>query len=168
MAKGTTHSNWRDPAERLHPPGYGDQGFQSVHALGTGDDDPAVVIVKYPPNRVIPVHAHDTDYCSVVVEGSVEVTRRVERVGDIRIVKAGTAYGPLVVGAEGCTVIDIFASRAGIPANFVRAEDRERAGGAPLQEYLALVARTLAGAGAAAALAADPAPPAATEEGTQP
>jgi hypothetical protein len=149
VTKGITHSNWRDPTDRLHPPGYGDAGFQSVHALGREADDPAVVIVKYPPGRVIPVHAHDTDYCSVVVEGSVEVTRRVERVGDIRVVRAGTAYGPLVVGPEGCTVIDIFASRAGIPANFVRAEDRARAGGPPLQEYLALVARTLADASAA-------------------
>jgi hypothetical protein len=39
-----------------------------------------------------------------------EVTRKVHEVGSVRIVKAGTAYGPLRVGESGCTVVDIFAA----------------------------------------------------------
>src|SRR5687768_8962316 len=120
MTKGITHSNWRDPAQRFHPPGYGVPGFSSLIPLGPGPDDPAVVVVKYPPGRVIPVHTHDTTYASIVVEGTIEVTRRVETVSDIRVVQAGTAYGPLVVGPEGCTVLDFFARRSAIPARFIR------------------------------------------------
>lgn len=140
MTRGTTHTSWIDPVDKIHPPGYGDLGFQSVIPLGPGPDDPAVVIVQYPPGRTIPVHSHDADYCTIVVAGEIDVTRRPETVGDIRIVRGGTAYGPLVVGPEGCTVIDVFSRRSAIPARFVKAAD---AAAASRPEVLAHVAQLL-------------------------
>ena len=70
----------------------------------------ADLMVRYDPGSEVPVHFHDSDYCSLVVDGSIEITRKVHEVGSVRIVKAGTAYGPLKVGPQGCTVIDIFAA----------------------------------------------------------
>ena len=71
---------------------------------GTG-----VLVVRYDPGSRVDVHYHDCDYCSIVVEGSIEISHVRHEVGDMRFVKAGTVYGPLITGPEGCTVIDIFA-----------------------------------------------------------
>jgi len=78
--------------------------------FGSDGDETRAVLVRYEPGSEVPVHHHPSDYCSLVVEGSVEVTRKVHEVGSVRIVKAGTAYGPLKIGESGCTVIDIFAA----------------------------------------------------------
>jgi anti-sigma factor ChrR (cupin superfamily) len=79
-------------------------------AFGTEGQETRAVLVRYEPGSEVPVHYHPSDYCSVVVEGSVEITRRIHEAGSVRLVKAGTAYGPLRVGEQGCTVIDIFAA----------------------------------------------------------
>ncbi len=53
-------------------------------------------------------HSHQCDYAEIILHGSQQVTRRWYKAGDVRIVKAGTVYGPLVAGPEGATVIVIF------------------------------------------------------------
>jgi hypothetical protein len=97
-----------DPVKKLH---YSQMG------LGN-DDDPAtlILVVKYDAGAEVGVHYHGCDYCSIVVEGSIEVTRRVHGVGSMRFVKANTAYGPLKAGPEGCTVIDVFATGRADPS----------------------------------------------------
>lgn len=98
----TETSDWQEsPDLRLR--------FKTISFGEVGGESQAV-LVRYEPGAEVPVHYHPSDYCSIVVEGSLEITRRQHRPGSIRIVKAGTAYGPLVVGPEGCTVIDIFAA----------------------------------------------------------
>ena len=72
-------------------------------------DEGTVSVVHYWPGSEVPPHFHNVDYCSVVVEGSIEVTRRVYEPGSMRFVRANTAYGPLKAGPEGCVVIDFFA-----------------------------------------------------------
>ena len=72
-----------------------------------------ILVVKYEPGARVEPHFHHCDYASIVVAGSIEVTRRNHEVGSIRVVDAGTAYGPLLAGPEGCTVIEVFAT--GIP-----------------------------------------------------
>ena len=72
-------------------------------------DNVMISVVHYGPGAVVPVHSHNVDYCSIVVAGSIEVTRRRYETGSMRIVRANTAYGPLDVGPDGCTVIDVFA-----------------------------------------------------------
>jgi len=71
---------------------------------GTG-----VLVVRYDPNCVVGVHYHNCDYCSVIVEGSIKIGHETHEVGSMRFVKAGTVYGPLIAGPEGCTAIDVFA-----------------------------------------------------------
>lgn len=81
------------------------------HFIGDQAEKNSVMmtIVEYAPNAVVEPHYHLVDYASVVVRGSIEITKKQEHVGAIRLVKAGVGYGPLRAGPEGCTVLDIFA-----------------------------------------------------------
>ena len=118
--KGFIDTSW-DDAEFIDTP-IGRACFIDV-----GDPENAhralVALVDYAPGTIIPPHSHATDYTSVVVEGTIEVTRRKHGVGDIRVVKAGTVYGPLVAGPDGCKVIEIFADRSGILATYPKTDD---------------------------------------------
>jgi hypothetical protein len=82
----------------------------STFRVGVPEDPDAPTIFRtyFPPNFEVPPHTHACDYAEVILEGSQQVTRKWHYPGDIRIVKAGTAYGPLVAGPEGATVLLIF------------------------------------------------------------
>lgn len=120
---------------------YADTLLGKAFLIDVGDEDnvhrPLVGMVHYAPGAEVPVHYHDTDYVSIVVEGEIEVTRKVHGPGSVRIVKKGTAYGPLRAGPDGCRVVEVFADRAGIMATFLG--DDELA-----VEYRRLQAETLA------------------------
>jgi hypothetical protein len=81
--------------------------------FGTTESPGRVFVVKYGPGYVNEPHSHDTDYCSIVVEGSVEIARKTFGPGAIRFVKAFTTYGPIVVGPDGATVIEFFPGPTG-------------------------------------------------------
>ena len=106
--KGQFFYTWKDTEDWVEVPEL-QLRYKSLPFGGEGDETRAV-LVRYDPGSEVPVHHHPSDYCSLVVEGSVEVTRKLHEVGSVRIVKAGTAYGPLKIGESGCTVIDIFAA----------------------------------------------------------
>lgn len=72
-------------------------------------DSPIVFLAEFPPGFRVEPHSHEADYLEIILKGSIEVTRRVHSAGDIRSVRAGTAYGPLIAGPEGCTFLVIFA-----------------------------------------------------------
>ncbi len=78
--------------------------------VGDPDDETAPVVFKiqYPPSAGIAAHAHITDYAEIILEGSQQVGHRWHHAGDIRIVKAGAGYGPLVAGPAGATVLIVF------------------------------------------------------------
>ena len=67
-----------------------------------------VVMVEFPPGAQVDPHTHTADYVEVVIAGSQMVTGRWHHAGDLRTVRAGTGYGPLVAGPEGATVMLIF------------------------------------------------------------
>lgn len=121
-------TRWDDPTLDWQ----GDHRVRSaIIDLGDPDDPdrPLVAVIEYAPNITVRPHTHPSDYCSIVVRGSVEVTRQQHGVGSIRFVKAGTVYGPLVAGPEGTTLIDIFADRNGYVADWGKVDDeadRER------------------------------------------
>ena len=69
----------------------------------------------YPPAWTVSPHLHDPDYAEIILEGSLQVTRRWYHEEDIRIVKGGTVYGPVIAGPDGATVLIIF--RGGSPVN---------------------------------------------------
>jgi hypothetical protein len=89
-------------------------GAKATRFVIAADQDdkaaPVVFRVDFPPNCHVAPHTHDTDYCEIILSGSQQVTRKWHHAGDVRIVQAGTAYGPLVAGPEGCSVLAIFAS----------------------------------------------------------
>lgn len=126
----------------LDDPGWidGGTGQGRFAAMPLGDDEhgPVVAIVEYAPGTRIGVHHHDSDYCSIVLSGEIEVTRRVEGPGSIRHVRAGTAYGPLVVGDQGCTVLEVFEDRTTFVAPvYLREDDRLRGELSPMPRLLA-------------------------------
>jgi hypothetical protein len=87
----------------------GSTNVESVwYDFGTVENPGRVFIVKYGPNYLNPAHSHDTDYCSIVIEGSIAIARKTFGPGSIRFVKAETTYGPIVAGPEGATVIEFF------------------------------------------------------------
>lgn len=121
--KGFLDTSWDELA-------FIDSPLGRAALIDIGDDDgrtrPLVAAVHYPPDAEVPPHYHDTDYCSFIIEGEIEVTRRVHRAGDVRVVKKGTVYGPLKAGPNGCKVIEVFADRTGIQATFLNIDEHQR------------------------------------------
>ena len=78
--------------------------------LGETDDPTAPVVFhgKYPPGSRTEPHHHVTDYAEIILSGTQQVTRQWYKAGDVRIIEAGTAYGPLIAGPEGCETLVIF------------------------------------------------------------
>jgi hypothetical protein len=114
--KGQRMVTWAEPGAWNESP---DESLRYARfALGVDENGAAttILVVKYAPGARIEPHYHGSDYCSIVVEGSIEVTRRNHEVGSMRFVNAGTTYGPLVAGPEGCTVVDIFATGVAEPS----------------------------------------------------
>jgi hypothetical protein len=103
-----------------------------VSSVRVGEEDdpdsPLLLMMSFPPNGRIPVHSHQTDYAEVILEGAQYVGRRLHQAGDVRIVKAGTAYGPLVAGPEGARVLVIFRDSRwrGQPTQSSEAEELRR------------------------------------------
>jgi mannose-6-phosphate isomerase-like protein (cupin superfamily) len=133
-ARGQRHLSLQEPGWTAGP---GGQGRFTVLPLGDDEHGPLVAIVEYAPGVRLGVHHHDSDYCSIVVAGEVEITRRMEQVGSIRLVRAGTAYGPLVVGPEGCTVVEIFEDRTTFTKPvYLKEVDRAAAAASPMPELV--------------------------------
>jgi hypothetical protein len=83
----------------------------------TGENcDLTVLIFTLPPDYVGKVHWHPADTVYVVRRGQFTVAGEGTYVeGDIRWVKAGTAYGPEGAGPEGCDVMLIAAGSFPLP-----------------------------------------------------
>lgn len=123
---GQRSTTWDDPDGAWRDIDTYNLSVLHHHLGGNGLDNEATVsVIRYWPGSEVPVHFHTVDYCSIVVEGSIEVTRRVYQPGSMRFVRANTAYGPLKAGPEGCTVIDFFAG--GSPDKPVETHFIERA-----------------------------------------
>lgn len=89
---------------------YG-QGIRAAHfSLGVEGDESNPIIMRgsFPPGVVVPPHSHNTDYTEIILSGSQQVTRKWHHPGDVRIVKAGTVYGPLVAGPHGVEILIVF------------------------------------------------------------
>jgi quercetin dioxygenase-like cupin family protein len=101
-------TSWEELGFRQYPCG----ALSSRFVIGDEDDVAAPVVMRgvFPPNAVVAPHSHPCDYAEIILEGTQQVTRRWHKAGDIRIVKAGTVYGPLIAGPEGVTVLVIFRS----------------------------------------------------------
>jgi hypothetical protein len=93
--------------------GFTDYGIgirAAQFSLGTEGDESNPIIMRgsWAPGVVVPPHTHNTDYTEIILSGSQQVTREWHYPGDVRIVKAGTVYGPLVAGPEGVEILIVF------------------------------------------------------------
>ena len=101
------------PAERIE--GSPDTTITLTPLTGAACDV-TVLTFTFPPNYVGKVHWHPTDTVYVVRHGQFIVEGEgTYEVGDIRWVKAGTAYGPEAAGPEGCEVLLIGAGSFPLP-----------------------------------------------------
>lgn len=108
MTKFQTSTSWDELEVAELPNGIRARKF-SIGATQGDEAAPTVFMVEFPPNCHVAAHTHECDYSEIILEGSQQVTRRWHHAGEIRIATAGTAYGPLVAGPEGCKVLVIFA-----------------------------------------------------------
>lgn len=93
-----------------------------------GDDPhgPLMVVQVIPPDLDFASHYHDTDYCTVVLAGSLRVGRTWYRSGHLRVQDAGSVYGPIRSGPEGATVVSFYGDRSALPDQFTRDADQRR------------------------------------------
>jgi len=84
----------------------------SQYRIGRPSDDhsPTVFRVEFPPDCRIEAHTHACDYSEIILKGSQQVSGKWLHEGDIRVGLAQKAYGPLIAGPEGVTVLVIFAN----------------------------------------------------------
>jgi hypothetical protein len=94
--------------------------------LGDDPHGPLMVVQVIPPDLEFATHYHDTDYCTLVLEGSLRVGRTWYRAGHFRVQDARSVYGPSRSGPEGCKVVSFYADRAELPDKFTRDADRQR------------------------------------------
>ena len=78
--------------------------------LPSEQSSPTVFKVFFPPHCRIEAHTHDCDYSEIILQGSQKVSGRWLHEGDIRVGLANKAYGPLIAGPEGVTVLVLFAN----------------------------------------------------------
>ena len=114
--KGQRSFTWNEPGEWSYDPVKKLSHSTVRLSIDENGAGTTIVIAKYEPGAVVGPHYHHADYCSLVVEGSIEITRQEHTVGSMRVVNAGTTYGPLVAGPKGCTMVDIFATGAADPS----------------------------------------------------
>jgi nucleoside-diphosphate-sugar epimerase len=107
----TTHNRPKISLSSDELPWMSTNGVRSASfAVGAQDDAdaPVVLFAEFPPDAVVGAHTHDTDYAEIMLEGSQYIDRRWHTKGDIRIVRAGTVYGPIRTGPEGAKVTIVF------------------------------------------------------------
>jgi hypothetical protein len=102
------HTSWDELETTINDLGQTGGSF----VLGDIDDETAPRIGRYyfPPSVRVAPHLHDVDYAEIILEGAQRIGGRWYRAGDIRIVRAGTVYGPLIAGPDGVTVTIVFRS----------------------------------------------------------
>jgi anti-sigma factor ChrR (cupin superfamily) len=74
---------------------------------------PLVILTNFAPGEVVEPHTHGTNYFEYVVSGEQTVGKTRFGPGDVRFAKAGTGYGPIVIGPEGCSVVIVFQDATG-------------------------------------------------------
>src|SRR5437016_6199126 len=79
--------------------------------LGEDPEGPVVGFLVDKPNAEYAAHYHNSDYVTVIMEGSVRIGRKWYRPGSVYVQDGGAVYGPSLVGPEGVKAIVFFARR---------------------------------------------------------
>lgn len=75
---------------------------------GDADASPLVIVSKFDPDELVDPHTHGCNYLEYIIQGSQMVGKVNFKAGDVRWAAAGTGYGPIKVGPDGCTVLIVF------------------------------------------------------------
>jgi hypothetical protein len=70
--------------------------------------DRMVVLGRYDPHVVIERHGHASDHLVYVLEGELLVGDRPCRPGTLIVLEVGAKFGPLVAGAEGALLFEVW------------------------------------------------------------
>ena len=119
-AKFKTSTSWDEQGWQEQPNGC---TLSRVFMDLEHESGAAVTHISFPPECRVEAHTHDGDYFEVILEGSQCVGRTWHHPGDVRVVKAGTGYGPLVSGPEGCRVLVIYPD-GWAPPKYLRSGDQ--------------------------------------------
>lgn len=90
------------------------------------EEGQAALIMKMEPGHVINSHGHSSSVFEVVVAGSMEVEGEVYRPGDVMVLEPGEPCGRAVVGPEGCTTVEFFATVPGAYQLVYEGKDGEK------------------------------------------
>jgi len=74
---------------------------------------PIMILSIFPPGLRIEPHSHPSNYMEYILSGGQTVGKKTYGAGDVRIVKGGTGYGPIVVSDAGCTAMIVFENASG-------------------------------------------------------
>jgi quercetin dioxygenase-like cupin family protein len=96
------------PPQEVRPQMHGDRRV-AVH-IRTLESTPERVVMhtRYDPGLILRRHSHKGDAIIYIIEGDLMVGETPVRAGSSIILEKGTAFGPLVAGAQGTTFIEIY------------------------------------------------------------
>ncbi len=102
-----------DEAQWRRQPSSGGGSEAQTKALSPGDEStPQVLLVKYAPGSYSGIHSHSQLDIMYVLEGDMKVGGRPCPKGAVVWTDKDTMYGPLEVGPQGVTLLDIRPARA--------------------------------------------------------
>jgi hypothetical protein len=107
---------------RFREPYFGVTTFE----FGEDPNGAIMVVQVVPPDAEFAPHYHDTDYCTIVMKGSLKVGSRWYETGDCRVQDAQSVYGPVWSGPDGCTVISFYGDRTALMDQFAKEEHKRR------------------------------------------
>jgi hypothetical protein len=98
----------------------GGQTWSEIFMLGDERDDFifGVPDIRMPPNQIWPMHWHDCWTVVVVLEGRCLIGDWFMDVGDVFVAAPSIEYGPLLIGPQGCRLLEIFADLALSPGGY--------------------------------------------------
>ncbi|MBV1688227.1 hypothetical protein KRR38_11210 [Novosphingobium sp. G106] len=98
----------------------GGQTWSEIVMLGTEHDDFIMGLpdIRLPPNQIWPMHWHDCWTVVVVLEGGCLIGDWYMETGDVFVAAPSIEYGPLVIGAKGCRMLEIFGDLALSPGGY--------------------------------------------------
>jgi hypothetical protein len=98
----------------------GGQTWSEIVMLGdqSGEFIFALPDIRLPPNQIWPMHWHDCWTVVVLLEGKCLIGDWYMETGDVFIAAPSVEYGPLVIGAMGCRLLEIFGDLALSPGGY--------------------------------------------------
>jgi len=99
------------PNREVHSDIPGGQTWAETILLGDANDAFQLMIpdIRMPANQLWPLHWHDCWTAVVVLEGRCVIGDWYMQPGDVFIAEPSIEYGPLLIGPQGCRLLEVFA-----------------------------------------------------------